>query len=403
MQAIYAFGLLLFLAFLGARFITRKDILSPFHYVVFSGLVYIFLGLSLGRKGLNILSPEVVAGLSPLISLGLGWVGFLFGFQLERRYLRRFPRKYIGFSFLQFLAVFLLGAGIMSLALARSFPSEEPYLLYGMAGALGLLLTLNAPTLLNMAAPVSPQRGDYLYLARFLVSVSGFWGITGLALVSSYWHFPFAESRVLLEGTGFLFGATAFSAGLGVLFHSLTKKRVSEEHLLVFLLGMVFFVSGVAVYFNLPPLYASMVMGLTYSNLSRRQEKLYPLLLSTEKPLYIILVVMIGALWDVHLDVWIVSLACLFILVRILGFVLPSRAIGAVLQFPLRLPGRFGLGFLSAGGIGVAFAVSIKLLYEHPLADVFLSIALIGIILGELIAPSGVKASVFRLDQEGKA
>ena len=67
-----------------------------------------FLGLFLGKRGLNVLSPGVLAGLNPLINLGSGWMGFLFGFQLERRYLRRFPPKYIGLSFLQSVIVIFL-------------------------------------------------------------------------------------------------------------------------------------------------------------------------------------------------------------------------------------------------------------------------------------------------------
>jgi len=66
-----------------------------------SGLVYIFLGMYLGKMGLNILSPQVLDELAPFLSLGLGWIGFLFGFQFEGKYLRRFSNKYIGLSFLK--------------------------------------------------------------------------------------------------------------------------------------------------------------------------------------------------------------------------------------------------------------------------------------------------------------
>jgi hypothetical protein len=84
MKAIFAFGLLVLIAFLGSQFLfKRKKLFLPLSYFFLSGLIYVFLGLSLGKNGLNVLSPGVLEGLNPLISLGLGWVGFIFGFQLE--------------------------------------------------------------------------------------------------------------------------------------------------------------------------------------------------------------------------------------------------------------------------------------------------------------------------------
>jgi hypothetical protein len=402
MQAIYAFGLLILIAFLGARFITKRTSISSVNYFFYSGFIYIFLGLSLGPSGLDVLKPSVLTGLTPLISLGLGWVGFLFGFQLETKYLKRFPRKYASLSFLQFLSVFFLATLAFSLILKPFYPTEQIFLLYGMAAALGLLVSLNSPTLLNMASRIMPSRGNYHYLARFLASVSGFWGIVGLALISSFLHYPFFDSKIFLKGGGFLLFSTSFPVLVGYLFHHLTKKKTSQEQMLVYLLGMVFFVSGAAFYFNLPSLYVSMVMGITYSSLTKIHEKLYPILLSTEKPLYIIFLILIGALWEVNLDYKVSILVGSMILLRVMAYILPLPLLEAVLHFPLHLPMRFGLCFLSSGGIGIAFAVSLKLAYPLPLTNIFLSVALLGVLLTEFISPWGLRFSVFRLDAEGK-
>ena len=172
--------------------------------------------------------------------------------------------------------------------------------------------------------------------------------------------------------------------------------------MLVFLLGLVFFVSGAAFYFNLPPLYLSMVLGITFSNLTKIHEKLYPLLLSTEKPLYIIFLILIGALWEVSLDYTVALMVVLMIALRIIAYILPLPIFKVTLDFSLHLPARFGLCFLSAGGIGVAFAVSLKLAYPLPLTDIFLSIALFGVLITEFLSPWGLKFSVFRLDSGEK-
>ncbi len=403
MHVIYAFGLLILLAFLGSRLIVRrKRFLSPLTFLFLSGLIYIFVGFYLGRGVLNVLSPQVLQGLTPLIGLGLGWIGFLFGFQLEFKYLRRFPGKYLGLSYLQFLFTFgVVFFGIFFL-LKVFYVSEPSFLLYGMALALGLLISLNSPTLINASLTLFPTRGQYFYLARFLVSVSGFWGVVGLALLFSFWQFPFLESKVFISGMIRLLASTVFPVLIGFLFHVLTRKKNQEQDLLVFLLGLVFFVSGAAFYFNLPPLYLGMVLGITFSNLTKIQEKLYPLLLSTEKPLFIVFLLLIGALWEFNIDYKIALLAVLTFALRVIGYTVSLPIIGRLLHFPLKLSPAFGLSFLSSGGIGIAFAVSLKLAYPLPLTDIFLSVALLSIIFGEILSPLGLKYSLLKSESEEK-
>jgi hypothetical protein len=400
MNAIYAFGLLILLAFLGSRFIVRRRSLSPFHYMFLSGLIYIFLGMYLGKMGLNILSPQILDGLAPLLSLGLGWIGFLFGFQFERKYLRRFSNKYIGLSFLKSSFVFFLVSVVIFFIIRRLDLEQPHFLLYGIALAFGLLATINSPTLLNAASFALSSKGDYFYLARFLTSVSGFWGILGLALIFSFWNFPFFDSQIIPKGAILFLISTMVPIILGYLFHLLTKKRPSEQDTLVYLLGFTFFVSGAAFYFNLSPLYVSMVMGITYSNLTKIQEKLYPLLLSVEKPLYIVFLILIGAIWEFKFDINIALLILSFLCLRILGYVLPMRLYKLALRFPFPLPYLFGFSFLSFGGIGVAFAVSVKLAYATELTEIFLSVALISIIVSDFFSPWFLKISLSKLDSE---
>ncbi len=401
MKAFFAFGLLILIAFLGSRFLFRKKrILDPINYFIFSGLIYIFLGYFLGKNGFDVLTPEILKDFNPLISFGLGWIGFLFGFQLEFRYLRRFSKKFIFLSFLQFLVVFCLVGLFLALILRWLFSSEPSIFLISMAVGLGLLSTLNSPSLLNVASSMIPKRGNYYYLARFLASVSGFWGISGLALVSSFWHSPSSSRNSFIEGLILFFSMTAFSLLMGYLFRLLTKKKTTDQDLFVFLLSLVFFASGAAFFFNLPPLCICMIMGMTFSNLTRIQEKVYPLLLSTEKTFYIIFLILIGALWEIHLDYRIVLLVVFLIILRLVGFSASLRPLGEALRFPFPLPSLFGLCFLSPGGISVAFAISIKLIYWQPFIDIFVSVALLSILISELLSPLALRKSLLRIESE---
>ena len=397
MHAIYAFGILILLASLGSRFIRRgKRGLSPLALLFHSGLIYVLLGLYLGQHGSNVLSPEVVKGFYPLIALGLGWVGFMFGFQLEYRYLKRFPRKYIGLSFLLFICVFALTTVALAWIFEQWFEFPRFYL-HGVAGALGLLAGIHSPTLLNLFAPLISKSGHNFYLARFLVSVGGFWGLLGIVVLASFWHIPLSSGRGMPLTSFVLFSvSTLFPALMGLLFHKLTTKRVSESDLLVYLLGMVFFVSGAAFYFNLIPLYMCMILGLVYSNLTRRHERIYPVLLATEKPLYLVLLILVGALWEFTFNGRIALLVLLLLGLRIVLHSFFAPVVSRLLRLSFPLPLSFGLSLVSAGGLGVAFAVSITVAYPMELTRSFLSIALLTILLGELLSPWAFKLSIYR-------
>ncbi len=400
MHAIYAFGLLILVAYLGSRFIRKgKRSFSPFIFIFHSGLIYVLLGLYLGRHGSNVLSEEILRSFRPLIALGLGWVGFLFGFQLEYRYIKRFPRKYVGLSFCLFLGVTLLVTIPVIWILEQWFAVPRFYL-HGVAVALGLLAAIHSPTLMNLVAPLVPKRGHYYYLARFLVSAGGFWAVVGMTFLVSFWHFPVSDQGTVASALLLILVSTLIPILLGFLFHYLTRIRILEQDLLVYLLGMVFFVSGAAFYFNLMPLYVCMVMGIVYSNLTRRHEKIYPVLIASEKPLYLVLLILIGALWEIDIDLKIAALVLLLVGLRIAAHMLITPILGRLLKFPYKLPVTFGLSLLSAGGLGIAFAVSIYLAYPMDLTNTFLSVALIAIIAGEVLSPLAIKASLYRLGRK---
>jgi hypothetical protein len=115
---------------------------------------------------------------------------------------------------------------------------------------------------------------------------------------------------------------------------------------------------------------------------------------------YIIFLILIGALWEFNLDYKIALLVVILLILRVVGYSFPLRPLGKILRFSFPLPALFGLCFLSSGGIAVAFIVSLKLIYPFPLIDVFVSVALIATVLNELLSPWALKNSILKLDTE---
>ncbi|MFQ6083833.1 MAG: cation:proton antiporter [Candidatus Aminicenantia bacterium] len=401
MKAILAFGILLFIAYLGAQgLFSKKKILSPVNYFFISGLIYIVFGVLLGKNVLNVLSPEVLTEFRPLVGLGLGWIGFLFGFQLELRYIRQFPLKYIGFSWLHSLFSFLSVTLVFWLVLGIAFPAHSSFLLTGLAISLGIIASISSSSFIPLVSPLI-RKGEYYRLARFSTSIDDFWGLWGIALVTCFWHYPFFKQRVFLNGLLLFFGSLIFCFLLSLIFHLLTRSTSDSKELLVLLLGMVFFVSGAAVYFNLSPIFINMVLGLVFSRLTKHHEKVYPIFISTEKPFYIIFLILIGALWDINFNLKILILTFIFVVFRMISYSFSLPLIEKLLKFPFSLPPVFGLSFLSQGGVGIALAIHFKMAYPLPLTDILVSIALFGILINEILAPWGLRISLVKLEREG--
>jgi hypothetical protein len=138
-----------------------------------------------------------------------------------------------------------------------------------------------------------------------------------------------------------------------------------------------------------------MILGIVYSNLTRRHERIYPVLLATEKPLYLVLLILVGALWEFTFNGRIALFVLLLIGLRIALHTFFAPVVARLLRLPFRLPRSFGLSLVSAGGLGVAFAVSIAIAYPMELTRTFLSIALFAILLGELLSPWAMKVSLY--------
>lgn len=393
MKALFAFGLLILIAFLGSRFLTRRKNFSPFFFIFHTGLIYLLLGIALGNKGLNILSPEVLEHLSPLLILGLGWVGFVFGFQFEKKYLQRFQRKFISFSFFYFLIFLLTISGLAYLLMSRVIELNLPEAL-SFSFALALLFSLTSPTVLDVILFQVNKKELPSYLARFIVSVTSFWGILGLAFLVFF--MPHQES----SQPCFWWPLCIFTLSISLpiliafLFHRLTRKKVSEEEMLLFLLGLVFLCAGIADSLGLAPLFPTMILGIAYSNMTRRQEKLYPLLLNTEKPMFVVLFILVGALWQPQFSwplAWVILLLIVLKILVLIGLISPLTSL---LHFPFPFSPWYGLCFLSSGVMGVTFTVCVYLWWGLTLSQLFMTVGLISVICLDFLSPWVLRLAV---------
>ena len=396
MDPLLATLVLILLALLGARFSFSTERVPAGPRLLFrTGTHFLLLGFLLGPSGLELFSRSALDGLFPLLGLGLGWIGLLFGLQLDRPILRRFPRPFYVLAIGQSVLTLLIVGGVALAALR----------LAGVGGDAAVALALGAAATASVSTPAGIAMVSSNFLVRgnvrlFLFFAASFDGIVGIVAI----HFVYAYlhgSPVLVgpDELGLLFWSL-MGVGLGLLcgivFLWLIRLRPAREELVLYLLGLSALAAGSALQLQLSPLFVSMVLGTVVAQMAPPDERarVYQALSQWEKPIYVVLLLLTGALlrfptW------WIAPLTLGYVLVRGIAKVAGSAALVTLARPPFSPPRRMGLGLVPQGGLALAMALSLELTLGRTdvlvagwsAVDLLFAMLVIGVVLSELVGP----------------
>jgi hypothetical protein len=194
----------------------------------------------------------------------------------------------------------------------------------------------------------------------------------------------------------------AVGVASGVLFHLFLGPRghLDEGRLFVALAGAIVVASGASYYLNLSPIYTNLVLGFILVNSGNAHRDVTRLLLSTERPVYLALLLFAGAAWSPG-SVDLLFIAPLFVAIRLGARTLGGRMAGLHVAPPeLRTPG-LGRGLLALGGIGVAIALNYGQVYPDLHPRLILSATLLSVLLFEIVASREAATYVAGLGDQG--
>ena len=350
---------LVLLGLIGSRFAfdPARAPLGP-RLLLATGTQFLLVGLLLGPL-LGLLTGDVIQQLHALLALGLGWIGLLFGLQLDRRQLAQFPISYLVFAIAQAALTFLLFATVTYLAL-RAFGRLGPGVHVAILAA-AATAAVSTPAGVALISRTFGVTGPLSRLLFYTASLDALVGI--IALQVTYALYSPSRSPAAAFGWGVWLGVS-LAAGVifAVFFLWLTRPKPERDELTLFLLGLVVFQAGSALYLGLSPLFVSMVTGAIVANLSPSRRRVYSILQAWEKPIYVILLILAGAL--ISLGTWlVVPLAAGYVLVRGAAKYLAGFAVRGVVRGSFRPPPGVGVGLLPQGGISLAMALSAALTY----------------------------------------
>ncbi|MEM9728017.1 MAG: hypothetical protein AAF997_05485 [Myxococcota bacterium] len=370
---------------IGAAYVLAHNFVERLQrrFLVVSGVEYLLLGVLLGPVFPWVNAFDDLTGLLPIIALAAGWVGLLRGTDFDFASLQQLdpatwrivflhhvlPGLVVGFgSFYLLDSGFLLQASSQDCALSAAAlgcfaatDSAEPFDLlarrYEISGRL-------APLLRN-----GTRLGDIAVILAF-----------GLIFCVFHQNAPAAEdySRSLWAWV-----TVGLGSALGILFSLFLAGDESDNSRFLALVGIIAFASGGAYFLELSPLAVNLIMGLWLVNTARGGQLLHSTLVSTERPMTIVLLIFAGALWTPSPLIPTAIAVVAFITVRTGAKWLASLIAG----WGTSIRKDIFRGLLAHGDVTLAMAVSFRLVYEGPAVEMAYSVVLCSIILNDLLAP----------------
>jgi Kef-type K+ transport system membrane component KefB len=325
-----------------------------------SGIPFLAMGLVFRLDRVGILTDDVVRDLRPALEFGLGWLGFVVGMHFDVRDLDRMPPKtgnvVVAESAIPFFTTAsacvaaLLCLGITKLDSLRD------------ALALGACAAPAAPV-----AAVAIARSSGSLAAAIVARVTALNDVAGvivIGLICSYFRPSDEVAAWHLPHVVWLFFTMGLGGVLGILTYILVRSARSSSEEVAYLLGSIALSAGMSGYLGISPLVACAIAGALLTNLPHRDiERLKKTMAVVERPLYLIFLLVAGALWNFR--AWQGWFLCpVFVFSRVGGKLIGAHV--AKRTGPSELPdaGTLGLALSPQSPIAIATIVSYVTLYR---------------------------------------
>lgn len=360
-----------------------------FGYV--GGAEYLIIGVLLGPHVTGLLREDVIRDLTPIISLALGWMGMLLGSYFRLPTMALIPSTHVSMAFAQATATF----GIALAALLAVF-----HWMVGLAWpqaaipavTLAAIATLSAPAAIDAFARKGLGPSRLFPVLQLTARVNALIGVTAFGLVLAILHQgEVAQSVRPPTATEWAVINVAVGVASGILFHLFLGPREGvgsdddKARLFVALAGTIVIASGASYYLNLSPIFTSMVVGFILANTGNAHRDVARLLETTERPVYLILLIFAGAAWSPG------SPQLLFIVPAFIAIRLVARLAGGWVGGRVAAPQELdtpnmGRALLALGGLGVAIAVNYTQVHPDLAPNAVLTATLVAVLLFETVA-----------------
>lgn len=348
-------------------------------HVITAGFPFVLLGLAAHHPNIGILSDHVLDQIRPVLPLGLGWIGFTIGFRFDARRLDTLPRgigpALVLSSVLPFAGI--VGACGLILWLDGGF-GEGTFLrdavILGIAGLIGV-----------GAAGTTPDKSAEDGLAPIIRLQEGC-AIIGLVVLHAFWRPAGTAVGWQLPAVPWVFITLGMGTALGVVIYAVLNSVKNTAEITLVMLGGICLAAGLASFLRLSPIAVCFLAGALIFNFPGTWKEQVRLALNQlERPVYLVFLVIAGALWSPGAwQGWVLLL--LFVAARLGGKVLAvflfrkQKRLGA-----LSRDEETRIAMAPVGALAIAIVVNAQDLYSGPTVSWLVTAIMGGAIATEIV------------------
>jgi Kef-type K+ transport system membrane component KefB len=353
-----------------------------------TGVEYMVLGAVVG-PGMGLLSTDLTTKFLPAVVLGTGSLGLLTGLQVNLKRMLGFRTATLlpamTISAVTFLAWALVPLAFLVSGIKFSWVELLPHLL-----ALAAVTMVADQSLIRTLVAFLNARGDgstyLLRIARIASSLAVVVFGVLFCLNKPMLSFIPLDVGPALAGVVWFAAHLVLGTVLGLIFAAFLLRDYENDKLLAVVMGMVIFTSGLAYYLQLSPVFVNFILGLVLSNINRQSDRVEAMLLSVERPLYIVLFFFAGAYLSADIPWW-----GYFAFIAVLGLRHGGRVLGGLIVARMRSVPRdyppMGTALLAPGGLSIAMALDyFEVYHSHDVGRVVYITLVLSILASEVIA-----------------
>jgi hypothetical protein len=325
--------------------------------LVTGGTFVLIAGIMTGPGGFGLIPAELAAAFRPLLVFVVGWLGFILGFQLSLRTVATIPRTSWLVGGAQSLATMLVLFAILlpvRLLTGGNLGEIELIALFAMC------ISVSSPIGVALIRRRRLRTRGMLWL-ELVASIDNVVALGAALFLGSFLTWQANE----LDGSGF-FVKVGLTIGIGLFMglpiEAFFRSKATRDELMLLGLGTIAFAAGVAVYLRLSPLLVCFFLGFFLRNtLNPHIRPFEDLIFRMERPIYLLLLFLLGAASTQVPDMRVLALVVLALLVRAAAKMVLGRYLLRRLPEGYEFVVRPGVTLLIQGGLALALAVDAAL------------------------------------------
>ncbi len=357
---------------------------------------YIIAGILFGPSILKVFNEGSLHQLEFIPQLALGIIALVIGAGLSFSLIRRLGVRLILITVLQALGAFGL---VLFLLLILKMP-------LGAALPLAAIATATAPAATVAIIREFRARGPFTETTLAVVALDDAIAIIlfGLVMTLDLKHLSTVGQAAMQSlSTSFMEILIALVIGvtLGLIAHFLlrTTKELSDSLIIAF--GMVLLGVGIASMSHISALLTNMFLGLTFINISTKNENVVMHLEKFAPPIYCFFFVLAGA----HLNLGVFTSAgktllawgAVFVIARIIGKVAGAYIGGSLSKASSAVRKYLGLTLIPQAGVAIGLTLLIGPTSPYfEFKHIILNITLIAVAFNEILGPVCTKYALFK-------